>query len=444
MPFHADWYRERRPAAARRLYPQAAGGLTFVASPSHVVALSEQATVQWVWRIDDLDPSLDREAVARLSRLVSSASLRPAVVVGRQGEAALVIARMMAATRDGPAAGTAVLRALRATDGVLIWTASLSRSPAEGKAEGGQVQTAAIASSPAVKGSFVYAAAVRSSGSSDELLLVAFDLTDGSLIWETRLGGYTPALAGGRASAGLMWRTLPTPVVDDRAVYLATDAGAVIAVDRFGGAIRWIARYPTIADPDRFDGTPALVSSSQPGGVDATLVVAPRDSADLFVFAARDGRRLARSGQYSGLTLIGVESGSSPLALLAGREVAGVEVPSMKQRWRWAATGETTIHGVSAKAGAQVYVPTSVGFAALSTETGELIRGVSPAAANLRRLTRSEVGQGLLSSLNMVGAFEDDGSPRVSGDRPPQRVPQAPPLNQRPRDGRVPAQRANE
>ncbi|MGH8285950.1 MAG: PQQ-binding-like beta-propeller repeat protein, partial [Steroidobacteraceae bacterium] len=138
-----------------------------------------------------------------------------------------------------------------------------------------------IESVPVVKSGFAYV------GSSDALRLFAFDVGSGARAWERRIPGYgwsRPALAGGSVVIG----TVGT------AGGIGAREGAVVAVDRESGAIRWL--HPSVKpEGARQWGFASSVAASPARHGTAPVIFA----ADLEgrVFALSDGAAAVRSAQ---------------------------------------------------------------------------------------------------------------------------------------------------
>ncbi|WP_460166414.1 outer membrane protein assembly factor BamB family protein [Thermostilla marina] len=136
------------------------------------------------------------------------------------------------------------------------------------------------------------AAVLWRDGAPARISVAAFDAATGKLQWERFVcSGDTP----GR---GLFPECVSLLIAADSAnLYVNTNMGAVAALDRRRGTIRWITTYPRATKGDLANPEPWLYRAPNPCVVDrGTLYVAPADSPEVFAFEARTGRMTWHSG----------------------------------------------------------------------------------------------------------------------------------------------------
>jgi hypothetical protein len=251
-----------------------------------------------------------------------------------------------------------------------------------------------------------------------ELELACYSLTSGRLVWSTPLGSGQPTVAGDGAGA-------PRLTLGDDVLFVATDLGAIVAVDAEGGRPRWVARYPRTPIELGALGVPAIKSPRPPILAGDRVVVAPADSPDLLAFEAASGRLVWRTERAaSNAALVGIARG---VAVMAGHRVEGIDIATGRRRYAWPDSERAGVRGAGAPlmVGDELFWPTRDRLFVLDGATGAQSRQsfdlslVSERGANL-----SLAPGGLL----------------VAGSRGvqllgPRSVSKAPPTNQRDGDG---------
>ena len=308
VPFAGTWFgwAGRTGWAATRSFPVTDAGITYVAGPADVVAVSSNFSVIWHGPIGEVPPT--GHGTSNPAGVTRGAAFQPALFTSAKQPAAIVVVRQPAVHADGWA-----IRALRGSDGKLLWTT-------EGNSELGRLT---FGSNPSVAGRYVYAVAGEPNDDLDRMSLVALELTTGRQLWRCDLGSVShPGLNQKHAvPAGITieqyrpWINQSAPLVNGDAVLCAPDIGVMVSVDRFDGSLRWLHPYASIGLPmpdphgwavaakaaivaagrqhrageptglpNRWNNTPALSGT--------TVVVAPQDSASVIAFDVRDGRQL--------------------------------------------------------------------------------------------------------------------------------------------------------
>lgn len=140
---------------------------------------------------------------------------------------------------------------------------------------------------PVVEDGSLYAALQRSDGVRTETHVAAFDAGSGRLRWRRFVAASD---ARGRADAGG-----PSLVQQGRALFCATQAGAVACLEASDGRPRWLVRYPAAPDGDESraaagDAGQGGVAEKRPLVAGDLLFVAPTDSSFLYAFDANTGQ----------------------------------------------------------------------------------------------------------------------------------------------------------
>ncbi|RKY29544.1 MAG: hypothetical protein DRP79_00065 [Planctomycetota bacterium] len=226
--------------------------------------------------------------------------------------------------------GVARLICLNAKSGRDLWKT--------GK-EGGKrvIDSARAISPPACIGGSVYVTAILPSGAGDDdYYLVRLDAADGGVIYSTFLCTRIAPREGGAA----LYPPAPA-IIADGTIYVATNAGAVCAVDAMSGRLRWVSQYDQFnsvtASPgaNRFErairrdvsfayGVPVVH-----GGV---IAVAPPEADGLIAMDAENGRALWRldnaARQYA--HLVGARNGAF---FLSGRKIGAFDATTGRALW---------------------------------------------------------------------------------------------------------------
>lgn len=386
------------------------GGRVALVSGSHVVCVEPgggRGVVRWV--TPELPGSEGRRSPMGPGRLefpVFGGVESMGVLVVRQGWAG---------------GGGGILRALRGSDGAVIWSSE----------EGGETAVWHMASLPSVAGRYVYVLASEAVASrAYSVSLLALELTSGRLLWRARLGELSEMAVAGRGRergealgarrAPGLWDEGWSPlVVGDRVMVAA--GGAVFALDRFDGTLLGAGRYPSVAGVAREGAGPSESAMSRWGAslvaVGETVVAAPRDADGVFGFDLRTLVPKWRQPRLGGYGLVGVgRGGGDEVVVLQGSELMVLDAEKGVRGWqtaprtqtRW--TGPAVVVGGEGSAGGEVVVvPTSVGTAAVSVRTGQWLPSVPVTVVELNRLMTGEVA-GVLAAADVLRAFLSSGA----------------------------------
>lgn len=371
LPFAAPWYGSAAAVGEVKFVPYASDGILYVAGPRHVLAIRERGQVAWSWAGPVTWPkafSFDQPRGRGRGTLFAAASLG-----SEGGPQVLVVRQPHAGSRAG------CLRALRASDGKLLWNTENDRTIAELNFTG----------NPLVIGRYVYAVAADMGNNVAAAILVALDVMDGRVLWKATLGTLLTTRAGEQRDwDSYLEQTEPAAAGDW--LYVAPNVGVVFALDRFNGHIRWTRQYdPVPGDPqapgrpireggegDRRRVTPApavgvqlLRWNNTPQVAGAVVIVAPQDTPLRLGLDAHSGMLLWQSSDESAHTLAGVAAGR---AIFAGSQVQAVDPATGQEKWRTAAPA-LSIAGPVVVRGGMVYVPTGQKVLAISPETGRQI-----------------------------------------------------------------------
>ena len=129
-------------------------------------------------------------------------------------------------------------------------------------------------------------------------MIVALDLTDGALLWQSPL--LQAHAAAGGASA------IPTsPTIDRRraALYVAVgDSGAIVALNMADGTLRWIAQAPPPEPPppEQPPPAPAVTGPAPPGAAPVRDAGPPRSADPPILQSLPDGRQVLLTASASG------------------------------------------------------------------------------------------------------------------------------------------------
>lgn len=223
---------------------------------------------------------------------------------------------------------------------------------------------------PTVRGERLYVALSRP-GTRTEVAVACYSTHSARELWRTTLGMGEPT---NRLSGG---PSLPITLVGDT-LYLATEMGAVTALDPKSGAIRWIAQYPR-------DRALSAVSRSQPTTpsalpcvvVDDRLIAAPADSTKLLAWDAGTGRPLWESPRPSDAQIAGVsDRPDGAVVVLSGRQIASYDSLTGTQRFAWPESDRSGLRGIgrAAVVGGEVYWPTRDALYSFDSATGAQTR----------------------------------------------------------------------
>ena len=372
LPFAASWYgsRTRQAWAAIRSFPATAGDVIFVVGPGQVIAMKGNGAVLWQGPAG-AQPNPGQGASAPMG-VTRGPPFSPAILCDAAGAPQLLVVRQPEVHGTGWA-----LRALRASDGHLLWTT-------EGQDDyGGLV----FGSNPAVEGRYVYAIAGEVADQLDHLSLVAIEVTTGRQLWRCDIGTESRTIAPRPrnqppAEVYRPWLNESAPAVCGDLVITSPNVGAVIAVGRFDGKLRWTRGYQTLSDPtyelqrqrdwalEHPTSIPPLASglslrwANTPAVSGDAVVTAPEDSDQVLAVNILDGKPLWQSSYLSDATLVGV---SGPMAVMEGETIAAIRVANGAIAWK---ETEPIIVGPAIVRGINILAPTAAGVAVLSAQTG--------------------------------------------------------------------------
>ena len=234
-----------------------------------------------------------------------------------------------------------------------------------------------MVSAPACIGGAVYVTGVVPRGElGDDYYLICLNARDGKIIYDTFLCTRIASLKGGE----VLYPPAPA-VMADGTIYVATNAGAVCAVDMMTGRMQWATLYDDrnsgAASPgaNRFERALrrevsfAYAAPVVSGGV---LVVAPPDADALLAMDAEPGETLwmldnsARRYAY----LLGARGGA---VILAGEKIAAFDLMSGKPLWAAEPDLGAGVDGMGFLAGNFIVMPGDGIVAAIDARNGALV-----------------------------------------------------------------------
>jgi outer membrane protein assembly factor BamB len=381
LPFEASWYQSktRQAWASLRSFPSAAGDYLFIVGPGQVIAMKENGVILWQGPAG-AQPGTGQVGQGTLgaTSVTRGPPFAPAVLCDVSGAPQLLVVRQPEVHGNGWA-----LRAMRADDGHLLWTT-------EGADD---FRGLVFGSNPAIEGRYVYAVAGEVTDQLDHLWLVALEVTTGRQLWRCDIGTESRTImphARNQSGMGIYrpWLNETAPAVEGDQVIAAPDLGAVIAVGRFDGKLRWTRGYQTLADPTLFlqrqrdfaIAHPASIPPLPPGlslrwantpAVSGDVVVsAPEDSDQVIALNIHDGKPLWQSADLPQATLIGIGGGN---AVFADQKVTGLDLAAGKTAWTYA---DEAVRGPAVIRGDLVLAPTTDGLTVLSAQNGSVVPGV--------------------------------------------------------------------
>lgn len=316
------------PAHAPRLVPVASNDAIYLASPMGILALSHQGRL--LWKIMDPAPELPEppkevpKSMEQFNPADTSLS-RAAVWCDPSGTPRVLVARQSTPLKSS-------LRAVRPADGSIIWTTLTSE-------QGGELL---YVGAPAIAGRYVYSMAIDVDAAvGNKLCLVALELASGRVLFRTEIGaaerrmnaqvrpdGTNPLM---RVVNEFVFRDSTVLSVDGQYVYVAPGGGSVWCIERFGGAIRWVATYPVKQPPtpqqereaqrqrererqerakNKLPEPPPIYNVRWQNNVLSTgkaIVVAPTDSRAVTAIDSATGKRLWTTEQFPAAELVTVQ-----------------------------------------------------------------------------------------------------------------------------------------
>ena len=226
VPFATPWYPLVTGYGAVKVVPVAAGESVFLGDLRTVAAVSG-GKLRWSFTLPDGGAKLI--TVGDTGR---GAVCVPGLSTDRTGRATAVVVRQKVAGEPGR------LRAFRASDGRKLWSTADDFPGLD------------FLSSPTVAGRYGYAVALElnDDGTALDLQLVAVDVTGGRVMWKTHLATVTDLPKPGQGWNGSdlnFYADQGPPAVAGETVVVSPNVGAVFAVDRIDGDLRWVRPYKT-------------------------------------------------------------------------------------------------------------------------------------------------------------------------------------------------------
>lgn len=431
VPFAPPWFGDARSSlsAPDRLLPVFTGGNFFLATNTRVLAFKETGTLLWSVATNESTSDDDGEHVVaedkRRSRSGRSDSSRsgppraptyaPDVFCDSAGTPRVLVVRQPAtSSAPGGASENQVfaLRALRAEDGRVLWSSD----------DRPELRGLTIASNPAVAGRYVYALAVDPAGpgaQADRLVMLALNLTDGRVLWRCDAGSVARRQVLTRFTrardpvldAGDPWQHLSAPGVSRDLVVVAPNCGAVIAINRFDGRLRWVRTYEQAQSPpsgqrelrdalSRWTTTPCANADS------SAVLVAPLDADRLVSLDARSGRKLWHTDDLGAATLVGT---SGAYAIVAdSSSVTALDPTSGEVRWTWSAGG---VAGLVAVEDDAVFIPTSERTVlGVSATDGKPVTSQTTKPPDFGAVLKAETGSAALKRAGATDSLRSNGS----------------------------------
>ncbi len=194
------------------------------------------------------------------------------------------------------------------------------------------------------------------------LSVACFSRDNGRLIWRTPIGTGQPLVRGGGARRSI--------TLAGDTVYVATNLGAVVALEVATGRLRWLAPYerlPMTAMRISREASPCVVQGDR-------LFVAPTDSPNLMALDTVAGRRLWTAKKPEGdLSVVGVVEKS---LVLAGHRVASYGAATGREQFVWPESDHAGIRGKGHAliAGREIFWPTGDRVFILNPTTGRFTR----------------------------------------------------------------------
>ena len=252
--------------------------------------------------------------------------------------------------------------------------------------------------SPIVVGEQLFVAARRRTVGT-ELYVLCFAATSGKLNWSTRIGS---AVAAGNDSANHISHLLLSAQAGR--LFLATNAGAVAAVDTRLGKLLWVATYPTKETSAADSGPTACLVHHD------VVYVAAAEAGRVFAFDAASGIRLWQRELRGGVRhTLGVVNGR---LIVSGKRLWGLNARTGKVNWT-VGYNNPTGHGFGrgVVAGNSVCWPLRREVLVVDSSRGKIQRRI-----NLARQRRGRGGNLLLHNDRLIVA--ESNRLRVYGTQP--------------------------
>lgn len=404
VPVTTTWYGRPTELPDPRVLPvEALGGVTFVEGIAGVLAVKDNR-VLWTNTWGEPD---DITAGALLPGGAGRGPvLAPAVLAGL-GQAQVVIVNTPV-TADLP--GT--LRAIRASDGKALWETSTATSTAAASLD--PMAGLRFVGPATITGRYVYAQAVRPSGTWASVNLVCLDVMTGRPLWVATLGNVTDtARNDARRPLEYHWHG-SAPLVSGDRVYVAPGVGHVFAIGRFDGLLRWARPYAAADAPEqdvrRFreqlrnrnhkaeppvHPLQALRWAGRLAVSGDTLIAAPLDTPGVIALDARTGTVKWSKPEIDGPNLVGAAGG---VAVFSGAGLRGIDVATGNDQWTTDAA-QVSPTGPAVIENDVVHVPVE----------GDVIRSLNVATGqqtNERPSTFAPMRAAIAPQLTTIGAAE--------------------------------------
>ena len=407
VPFDAPWYAKLNLFGGPRDVPVGSAAEVFVADRERgVLALAADGRPLWRYAAP---PAAALASAFHPGDTGRGPLSVPAVLADDAGRPQLVVVRL----------GTG-LTALRASDGRQFWTTDGDPAWAG----------LAVLSAPAVSGRCVAVVATATVPGDDPqepptgtLQVIGADVMDGRPMWRCPLGPvFDPLRPGGGRREAEPFRDGVPPTFAGDLVVVPDNAGAVVAVGRFAGDVRWARPYP----PAATDGltarrlntginrglgqlpplpTAALLRWSAAAVVAGDVVfVAPQDTATAMGLDRRTGRVLWQTTALpEDATCVGVAGGRF---ILAGANVSAVDPATGAIAWSAAPPADTFLTGPPAVRGDAIVARTTEGLMAVSPVDGSF-RPAAAGTADFHAVAATDVGRAALVTAGLASRFGD-------------------------------------
>ena len=407
LPFDAPWYNTSANLGQAKFFPYTSDDRIILSSWKGVAMLRENGEVLWT-SVNPTPPGAF--PVDRAAAVGRGALFAPAVLADLHSRPAIIVVRQPTPQGDSQF----ILRALRAADGKTLW----STPPGDWRNEFSYIGL------PAISGRYVYTMAVNKTGvSGGNLQLCALDITTGQSLWQATLGTISEQgdlRGGGKFVRGEplnleSFAELSEPAISSDLVLLSPNCGALIAVGRFDGRIRWVYSYR------QAENAPAIKAgrASNTGEVERSLkhryrstpvvcadsvLTMPQDAPQLIAVERATGKFQWETTLYGGIALAGA---SGNTAILCGDSLAGVNALKERLVWKYDPPRGTTITGPATVAGQTVIAPTTTGFIQLSASDGKEKPAYS--IPNLRHLLTFDTTKATLNEIGIGKSFGPSG-----------------------------------
>jgi hypothetical protein len=270
-------------------------------------------------------------------------------------------------------------------------------------------------SNAAVEGRYVYAVAGECSDQLDHLFLVALELTTGRQLWRCDIGAESRTILPRpryqlASDVYRPWLNESAPAVSGDLVVASPNVGAVIALGRFDGKLRWTRGYQTLSDPTvqlqrQRDWAFAHPTATAPPALGVSLrwantpvvsgdivITAPQDTDQVLAVNIHDGNPLWQSSDLPDATLLGIGGGT---AVMATDTITALRVLTGAVAWK---SPEPIVVGPPIVRGANILAPTQSGLVVLSAENGLILPDANQVPAFDSIITAEPARQALLAN----------------------------------------------